>query len=491
MRKIVSVLLAAMLAFGGFLCGCKRRERQKERTVYEITAEYMPNERALIGTVKVDFYNSSELELDTVRFQLYPNAYRKGTVYSPIGYDVWTEAYYDGESYGEITVSSVLGGVNYEIVGADKNILAVRLPAPLAPEARVTLDVGFSTRLANVNHRLGITKKTVNLIGAFPVVCALTDEGFYECLSSDVGDSFFADCADYEMRLTVPKEYVLATTGSVREENWLESKKRYTVSALNVRELAFALSSGFNVFEEITGKTAVKYYALDGEDGRETAELAAQAIAFYSASFGEYFSSEFALVETDVVRDSADHAGLCLISSKLSDVEKRRTIAKEVATQWWYAAVGVNRSEYAWLVEGLAEYSAALFFEKHGEYGLSKAECAQSARERYLAYIDNYQKALGWVDTRMNRPISAFLNAYEFERVCADRAALMFFELEKGIGQKRVLSGLRKYYSENLYGQGTPAHLVGAFERTGLELQGFFEGYWDGKESFSNLAKKG
>ena len=490
MRKTLSILLTAILAFGGFFCSCKRRETKKECTVYEITAEYMPNERALIGTVKVDFFNSSNIELDCVKLQLYPNAYRKGTVYSPIGYDVWTEAYYDGESYGEITVSSVLGGSNYDITGADKNILAVRLQAPLSPESRVTLDIGFSTRLALVNHRLGITEKTVNLVGAFPVVCGLTDDGFYECVSSDVGDPFFADCADYEMRLTVPKEYALATTGEIQEENWLESKKRYTVSALNARELAFALSTEFTVFEQTAGKTSVKYYALQGDGGRETVTLASQAVEFYSASFGEYCMDGLALVETDIVRGSADHAGLCLVSSKLSAEEKRWAVAKEIASQWWYAAVGVNRSEYAWLVEGLAEYSAALFFDKHAEYGLSKSDCAQAASERYCAYVENYRKALGWVDTRMNRPLSEFLNAYEFQRVCSDRVALMFFELEKAIGQKKALSGLRKYYSENLGGQSTPAHLVGAFERIGLDLQGFFEGYWDGKESFLSFQKK-
>lgn len=481
-----------IFTLGGFLCGCKRREGQKERTVYEVTAEYMPTERALTGTVKVDFFNSSGLELDSVCFQLYPNAYRKGRVYSPIGYDVFAEAYYSGESYGEIAISSVLGGANYEITGADKNILAVRLPAPLAPESRVTLDIGFSTRLAEVNHSLGITEKTVNFVGAFPTACALTDNGFYECVPSDICDVSFSAAADYEMRLTVPKEYGLAATGKIREENWLESKKRYTVSASNVRELAFALSTGFAVFEEKTGKTTVKYYGLNSEDGQgqETAALAVQAIAFYSASFGEYFSNEFSLAETDVVHGGAARAGLGFISQKLSKGERRWAVAKGIALQWWSAAVGVNRSEYAWLAEGLAEYSAALFFEKHGGYGVSKAECARAAGERYHQYTQNYQKALGWVDTRMNRPISSFLNVYEYQRVAGDRAALMFFELEKAIGQKRVLAGLRNYYAENAGGMATPAHLAGAFERTGLDLRGFFEGYWDGKESFSTLVKK-
>ncbi len=490
MRKTVCVLLAATLGFGGFMCGCKRREGQKERTVYEVTAEYMPAERSLIGTVKVDFYNSSALELDSVCFQLYPNAYRKGAVYSPVGYDVWSEAYYAGESYGDITVSSVVGGVNYEIAGADKNILAVRLANPIPPEGRVTLDVGFCTRVPTVKQGLGVTPKTVNLVGAFPTVCALTYEGFYECLASDIADVAFAECADYEMRLTVPKEYSLLATGEMREENWLESKKRYTVFATNVRELAFVLSSEWTAGEERTGKTAVKYYALGGDDSAETARLATEAVAFYSATFGEYFADTISVAETDIVRGVGSYAGVCLATRELSIEENRWAVAYAIALQWWRAAVGVNRSENGWLADGLAEYSAMLFFDKHAEYGRTKKDCLQVAGERYREYVEQYQKALGWVDTRMNRPLSSFLNVYEYERVSLDRTALMFTDLEKAIGQKKVLAGLRKYYAECLGGMATPAHLVGAFERIGLELQGFFEGYWAGKETFAPLTKK-
>jgi hypothetical protein len=60
----------------------------------------------------------------------------------------------------------------------------------------------------------------------------------------------------------------------------------------------------------------------------------------------------------------------------------------------------------------------------------------------------------------------------------------MFSELEKAVGNKRLLAALRKYYAENLYGSATPAHLVGAFERNGLGVAGFLEGYWAGKGTF-------
>jgi hypothetical protein len=84
----------------------------------------------------------------------------------------------------------------------------------------------------------------------------------------------------------------------------------------------------------------------------------------------------------------------------------------------------------------------------------------------------------------MNRSLSTFLNGYEYRCISEHKAVVMFSELEKAVGKKRLLSSLRKYYAENLYGSATPAHLVGAFERNGLGVAGFFESYWAGKGTF-------
>ena len=115
---------------------------------------------------------------------------------------------------------------------------------------------------------------------------------------------------------------------------------------------------------------------------------------------------------------------------------------------------------------------------------MTKVSEIDGANARYKTYKDAYQKALGWVDTRMNRPLSTFLNAYEYQSVSVDKAVVMFAELEKSIGQKKLLAGLRKYYSDNLCGCSTPSHLVGGYEKIGLSLQGFFDGYTEGKGTF-------
>ena len=212
--------------------------------------------------------------------------------------------------------------------------------------------------------------------------------------------------------------------------------------------------------------------------------LAAKAVEYYSSIFGEYPHKRLTLLQTSIAQKAADYAAVCMLSKGLTGDGLVWSVLTKIAAQWWYSAVGANRVENAWLVDGLSAYSAILFLDAHPEYGQTKKQLIADARAEYDGYRDTYKKALGWVDTRMNRPLSTFLNGYEYRCISERKAVVMLAELEKAVGNKRLLSSLRKYYTENLYGSATPAHLAGAFERNGLGVAGFLESYWAGKGTF-------
>ena len=271
MKKIVCrmlvIVVAALSLFVSF--GCQKKHNGHSR--YEIIAEYVPENKTLTGAVKVTFQNTTNNELSVLKFQLYPNAYRENAVYRPVSSAFAKSAYYDGESYGEMVISSVNGAKNWEVMGEDRNILYVFLEKSLYPDEKVVLDIGFMTKLANVNHRTGVTKKTVNLGNFFPILCGIKHDGFYETVYYSDGDPFYSECADYKMTLTLPKEYVVASTGEIVSERTLESKKVYTMSALNVRDFAMTLSENYRVTStKSNGKTISYYYYADETPQRKT-----------------------------------------------------------------------------------------------------------------------------------------------------------------------------------------------------------------------------
>ena len=471
---LVCTALTLPLAFG-----CEKKSNGHSR--YEITAEYVPENRTLTGAVKVTFENCTDNELSVLKFQLYPNAYRKNALYRPVSTAYATSAYYKGESYGEMVISSVNGAKNWEVMGEDENILYVFLERSLFPGDKVVLDIGFITKLAYVNHRTGVTKKTVNLGDFFPILCGIKRDGFCETAYYSDGDPFYSDCADYKMTLTLPKEYTVATTGEIVSERALESKKEHTMYATNVRDFAMVLSENYRVTSTKSGDTSVAYYYYADEKPEESLATAKEALEYYEKTFGEYPYSTYSVAQTGFCMGGMEYPALAMISDHLNEQEKSRVIAHETAHQWWYAAVGSDQIENAWQDEGLAEYSTVMFFENYEKYSYTREDMLTEALKEYRSYYDVYGSVLGRTDTRMTRHLKDYISDYEYKCLAYDKPMIMLDTLRKSVGDKKFLAALKKYYRDNRFLIAAPENLIGCFEKHGLDVHGFFDSFLSGK----------
>ncbi len=480
MKKGLTFLLCVCL-LGAFvpLSGCKREK--KGDTKYEITAEYSPENRTLAGAVKVTFENDTDEALSLLKFNLYPNAYRKDALYRPLSKTYEESAYYAGESYGEMVISSVNGSKNWEVMGEDQNILYAYLERPLYPEDSVVLDIGFMTKLAKVNHRTGVTARTVNLGNFYPILCSVKNGGFAECVYYSDGDPFYSDCADYKLTLTLPKEYVAAATGEILEERVLESKKVYTMSALRARDFALTLSKEYKVLETQSGDTTLLYYYYADEAPQTSLATAKEAFDYYEKSFGEYPYATYTLAETGFCFGGMEYSRFSMLSDCLKKEERARAIAHETAHQWWGSAVGSDQIENAWQDEGLAEYSAALFFDGYEKYGFTREDIVTEALREYRSYYDVYGSVLGRADTRMTRHLKEYLSDYEYRCISYDKGVILFDTLQKSVGDKKFFSALKRYYANNRFCMATAGALVGSFEKTGLDVAGLFDSFLNGK----------
>ncbi len=481
MKKIVGwiLIIVCTVWIAPTLSGCKKEEKIASR--YEITAEYIPENKTLTGTAKITFENGTDNELSVLKFQLYPNAYRDDALYKPVSTAYASSAYYSGESYGEMVISSVHGSKNWEVMGEDENILYAYLEKPLFPGDKVVLDIGFMTKLANVNHRTGITAHTVNLGNFYPVLCGLREDGFVETVYYSDGDPFYTDCADYKVSLTLPKEYAVASTGVLESERTLESKKVYTMSASNARDFALVLSSNFRVERtQANGKTLFYYYYSD-KNPKETLGLIAECFDFFEEAYGEYPYPQYSVAQTGFCYGGMEYPCLSFVSDALADGEKTRTIVHETAHQWWYAVVGSDQLNEAWQDEGLAEYAALQFFEKYEKYGFTREELVAQALKEYRSYYDVYGSVLGRTDTRMTRNLKEYISDYEYKCLSYDKSLVMFDTLRKSVGDEKFSGALKKYYKANRFKMACSGDLIASFEKCGLDVSGFFASFLEGK----------
>jgi len=479
MKKWIAFLLVlSCLPFVLIFASCD--EQNDAGVSYEITAEYSKESEALFAVQKFTYENRTDTVKDNLRFHLFPNAYREEATYKPISPAYRQLAYYDGDSHGEMSITSVLGGRGWQVCGEDSNILSVDLENPLERGDSVVLDISFVVWLAKVNHRTGVSDKAVNLGNFFPILCPDFGQGFEENVYYATGDPFVSECADFTFALTLPKNYVVAATGVLQEERSLEGKKKCVYKAQKVRDFALTFSPDYEVVEEKIGKTWVRYYYVDDAKPQEKLTVIKEAMTYFSGAFGEYPYETYAVAQTGFCMGGMEYPALTFVSAALSGKDALHAIVHETAHQWWYAAVGSDQIDEAWQDEGLTEYSTALFFEAHPRYDIGLQGLVAQSLNACRAYEEVYGGVLG-ADGVMSKRLDAFESDYAYRVLAYDKGVVLFDNLRRSVGDKKFFAALRKYYATGKYNLVTVGAIKGAFEKVGVDANGLFDCFLQGK----------
>ena len=218
MKKFGLVILSLVVVFcGATFSGCAKENLSSS---YSMELEYNSDEKTLYGTENICYFNTSKNTLEYLKFNLYPNAFRENSKLKVISSAYNEKAYYNGQSYGKIEILSVKSAKSdllYEICGKDENILKVTLKESIYPDESVEICITFKVTLAEINHRLGVGKNTINFGGFYPIACVYEDgKGFLEQEYNSSGDPFYSDVANYNVKITCDKNLTLASYGMLK-----------------------------------------------------------------------------------------------------------------------------------------------------------------------------------------------------------------------------------------------------------------------------------
>lgn len=481
MKKIFVCAFGAFLMVGsaaGFVgfsgCGVKKLHR----THYTIDGEFFPQENKLVASMSVTVPNEGEDALESLSFELWPNAYREGAKYSPVSELYSGFAYYQGINYGGIEVTSVGGADSYEVGGEDENILSVALSKPLFPDEETTVSFEFEVTLANINHRLGVGVRNVTLANFYPVLCARGEQGFLEYVYANCGDPFVSECADYELNLTFPSEYEIAYSG-VGQVTSAQGKKTLAMTADEVRDIACVLGKDLSCVTQDVAGVCVEYWYLVDEAPEETLKTATESLAYFSDTFGDYAYPRYTVVQTDFPYGGMEYSGLAMIATNLMREDIPAVVAHETAHQWWYSMVGSNQFETPWLDEGLAEYSAAMFLGDHPEYEISYSDFVKQSENGYRAYFSVKSQLSGEADTGMNRALTSYSGEYEYRNLAYDKGVIMLDRVRSVTGDRAFRSAMRRYFEKYNGRIASPEEFISCFH--GSNVEELFRSFVDGK----------
>ena len=201
-----------------------------------------------------------------------------------------------------------------------------------------------------------------------------------------------------------------------------------------------------------------------------------KCLTYYSDTFGAYPYPTYSAVQTGFAVGGMEYPALVMLGDHITGTDYDYTLVHETAHQWWYAAVGNNQLENAWQDEGLAEFSAALFFEDHAEYGLKYASLKDSAERAYRALYTVQSQIFGEADTAMNKKLGEYLSEYQYVVLSYDKGFLLFDTLRESMGEKKFMGCLRRYFRENSGKLARTDDLIGSFAGAEGVIRSFIDG---------------
>ncbi|NLW23334.1 MAG: M1 family metallopeptidase [Tissierellia bacterium] len=415
---------------------------------YEIEVEFYPDEKYYKANQKVTYVNDTGQVLGEIYFHLYPNAFRSMKT-CPILFD---DTPLQEEDYdpGYMEIEEVRVGkrkADYQIGGRGDTILKLKLPSPLNVEEKIDIQFTYRVKLPTLVDRFGYGEDVFNFGNWYPIACVYDDSGWNLDPYFPIGDPFYSQISNYDVKITVPKDMVIAASGNIISQRIRGDKKIYTIEGRLIRDFAWVASSNFSTVESKVGDTLIRLYTM--EDNPEIThfviEVGKKCMEIFNRIFGSYPYGVYSIVMTEFPT-GMEYPGIVFInkdyysSDYLDPLEK--VIVHETAHQWWYGVVGNDQIDEAWLDEALATYSEVIYMINR--YGEKEGEAYYNYTCK-LPYEYVEEDLVG--DGVVNKSLYEFNDWQDYGLLVYIKGAIFINQIKDDFGLEILYDILNKYYN--------------------------------------------
>lgn len=450
-------------------------------TRYRVDAMFTPagdRPATISGELDLNYYNATGEAQDALYFRLYPN----------------------DEEYAE-------GGLildNVEVAGAavtpelsvEDTVARIELPVPVASDETVDLTLSFTTTIPTAPRQsYGMFSHdqdtgTYALAHWEPLLAGFDPvDGWELAPPSENGDPVFTNAALYDVTLTVPDDLTVITTGiETSSDNVGDGlTSRHFVSG-PVRDFVMAIDDDLEVLTASVGGTTVRsWFSADNlEMGREVLRFGVQSMEVYSRLFGPYPYSEMDIVEVDLQRAlGVEFPEITYIDAGLYEPSVGRdpyslefTLVHEMAHQWWYALVGNDQYQHAFIDEGLTNFVSTVYMREIYGDEVGDNQVDRNLKLWYLTMLFG-----GPGDQVVDQPTDDFPSSNAYGATIYGKAALGFKAIHDEIGADAFFAGLTDYARTFCFKVATPDDLREALERaSGRDLSEIWRHWFNAAE---------
>jgi hypothetical protein len=400
--RAAAALVLAMLASGP-VCAQRGAAVSPRNASYSIDVRLDAEQRTLHGRQLVRWRNIADRATSELWFHLYWNAWRNDASSwmreARLGWPDAALRQRESGDWGWIEVEqAVLRGVGPEATGAealyvdllpwarfeapddgnreDRTVFVLRLPRVVRPGESVEVELHFRAQIPRTVARTGFRGEHYMIAHWFPQLGVLEADG-WNCHQFHAATEFFADYGVYDVRITVPRGYLVGATGQEIGRSPREQETTHAYRAADVHGFAWTASPDFLEREERfdePGLPPVELRLLVQPEHQGQAERYFEATKVALRSLGRWYGpypyGQLTLVDPawgsrtgGMEYPTLFTGGTRKFAPQGGGMPEGVTI-HETAHQFWYGLVGNNEFEAAWLDEGLVTYSTMRALEQ-------------------------------------------------------------------------------------------------------------------------------
>lgn len=540
-KKFAGVMIAAALAAAGLSVAFGAQSDVSSAAVrprYDIRVELDDAAKMLRGVEDLIWVNPTRDEVPDLMFHLYWNAFKNAS--SAFMREVAEEASFargampkDGEwGWIDITSLTLADGTDLKPAMAfvaadeplhpdDQTVLRVLLPSPVPPGGEVRLRIGFEAKIPRPVARSGYYRSSYFFGQWYPKPGVYEEGKGWNCHAYHQRSEFFADFADFKVRMTVPKAFVVGSSGAqtAAEKDPARDVVAYTFEQDRVHDFAWTadprylkIERDFIAADEVTQEEYAATASLLGLP-REEVELPnvrmilliepehrgqierhfralRNALKYYGLWYGPYPYATVTMVDPPFRTGSGGMeyptlftAGTNVIPSPAAN-SPEMVIIHEFGHGYWYGLAANNEFEEAWLDEGLNTYSTGRVLARAygpGALPLTFKGVPLDRIIRKVPRVDDWEtdRAAAIHVVELD-PVSTwswnFYNSLSYAANVYMRASTLLNTLERLLGEPTMARIMRTYHMRWRFRHPKAEDFIAvASEVSGRDLRWFFD----------------
>ncbi len=420
MKKI---FLFCLIYCGSTVAKCQTKYFQ-QKVDYKIDVKLNDIDNSLDGFETIDYTNNSPDTLQFIWFHFWPNAYKNDrTAFSEQLLKLGRTDFY----FSDENKRGYINRLDFKVDGTTANlgnhlqyidVAKLILPSPLLPGKRIKITTPFHVKIPFNFSRGGYVENTYQITQWYPKPAVYDNKGWHPMPYLDQGE-FYSEFGNFNVQITVPKDYVIAATGQLQDKNeinWLKekamsvsrneiqkkseihkknnrennqkqktilknqnqgSKQNSDVSKLqteehktliyiqnNIHDFAWFADKNFLIRYDTlklpSGKI-IDAYSFFTPSGlpiwKNSIQFLKDAIRTRSKWLGEYPYNVVTAVEAKMgFSGGMEYPTITSISPTQDEKSLDMTIEHEVGHNWNYGILGSNERQHPWLDEGVNTY---------------------------------------------------------------------------------------------------------------------------------------